>query len=143
MRPARSEPTTSIPLRSRCREQFGAEMAMQMGIAYSSRIMGVGIFAPAWAYDCRRKGHNLWSSECNLRFSESVAQLEATIRGWSGREIDQVEYLKGAADLLFRGCVRQFEDFVCSQSREALRAVRCGRQRARRGDVRRQGLASH
>ena len=37
---------------------------------------------------------HLWSPECNLRFSESVAQLEATIRGWSGRD-RPVEYLKG------------------------------------------------
>jgi Repeat of unknown function (DUF5648) len=70
----------------------GADMAMQLGIAYSSRIMGVGVFAYASAYDCGRLG-NPFYFECFLLDSPSVAGLESTMRAWSGTAIDPVSFL--------------------------------------------------
>ncbi len=79
----------------------GAGMAAQLGVAYASRIMGVGVFA-AWPYDCRRAGRVTLNS-CEGVLTPDIAPLEANMRRWSGVENDPVDYLKRQRIYVFAG----------------------------------------
>ena len=70
----------------------GANMAVQLSVAHSSRIKGVGVFSGV-PYDCLRPG-NVTSYYCSRGNQvPPIDILEASIRTWSGREIDDVAAL--------------------------------------------------
>jgi len=79
----------------------GGEMAIQLGVAYSSRIMGVAAFAAA-PYDCRRPG-GVTLNTCDNHQTPDVAPLEANMRKWSGSLIDPVERLTRQKVYLYVG----------------------------------------
>ncbi len=64
----------------------GGSMAMQLGVAYSAQIMGVGVFA-GYPYDCWRTDTR---RDCTGQNTPELGALEANMRAWSGREIDAV-----------------------------------------------------
>ena len=70
----------------------GGSMAIQLGVAYSSRIMGVAAF-DGIPYDCRRPGNvTLADCEDGLR-TPSIESLALNMNRWSGKEIDPVSNL--------------------------------------------------
>ncbi|MFO1414032.1 MAG: hypothetical protein U1F10_09045 [Burkholderiales bacterium] len=79
----------------------GADMAVQLGVAYSSQIRGVAAFAPA-PYDCRRGG-GVTDNNCFGDQNPDIALPEANMRRWSGREIDAVANLARQRVYVFRG----------------------------------------
>jgi len=72
----------------------GAFMAGQLGIAYSSRFMGVGVIAGGY-YDCVSSG--TW--RCSRSASTSIAQMNA----WSGSLIDPVSNIARQKIYVFTG----------------------------------------
>ena len=66
----------------------GSSMAMQLAVAYSSRIMGVAAFS-GFPYDCRRAG-NVTSKDCAGLNTPDISILAANMNRWSGHEIDPV-----------------------------------------------------
>jgi hypothetical protein len=79
----------------------GAHMAIQIGIAHSSRIMGVGAFSPL-AYDCNRRG-TAYNYLCAAVGTSEVPGLAESMRNLSGREIDAVENLARQRIYAFAG----------------------------------------
>lgn len=67
-------------------------MAQQLGVAYSSRFMGVGVLAGGF-YDCRR------GFTCTRSTAESIANMNA----WSGSLIDPVSNLARQQIYVFIG----------------------------------------
>ena len=61
---------------------------MQLGVAYSSRIMGVGALAGV-PYDCLRAG-NISLGHCSGEQTPDISILQANMNRWSGHEIDPV-----------------------------------------------------
>ena len=66
----------------------GANMAIQVGVAYSSRIAGVGVFSGV-PYDCFRPG-NVTRSSCSADTEPDIEPLIANMRAWSGDKIDSL-----------------------------------------------------
>jgi len=70
----------------------GAFMAQQLGVAYSSRFMGVGVLAGGF-YDCRR------GTTCTRSPADSIASMNA----WSGSLIDPVSNIARQQIYVFIG----------------------------------------
>jgi poly(3-hydroxybutyrate) depolymerase len=77
----------------------GAFFAMQMGIAYSSTIMGVGIFAGG-PYDCARQVAYVG---CLANATPANAAGLANLQAWSGTRIDPVSNIARQRIYLFTG----------------------------------------
>ncbi len=79
----------------------GGVMAMQLSVAYSSRIMGVGVFA-GWHYDCRRTEP---SSDCHglNAVAPEIARSQGNIDSWSGNRIDPVANIARQKIYVFGG----------------------------------------
>ncbi|MFO1310850.1 MAG: PHB depolymerase family esterase [Burkholderiales bacterium] len=70
----------------------GAFMAQQLGVAYSSRFMGVGVLAGGF-YDCRR------GANCLRSTADSIANMNA----WSGSLVDPVSEIARQRIYVFIG----------------------------------------
>lgn len=79
----------------------GGAMAIQLGVAYSSRIMGVAAFSGI-PYDCRRRS-DVTLNSCSGLLTPNIAPLEANMRLWSGRENDDVTNLARQRVFVFVG----------------------------------------
>lgn len=79
----------------------GGAMAIQVGVAYSSRIMGVAAFA-ASPYDCQRAG-NITVAKCQGRDVPDIEPLALNMQRWSGDRIDPVANLARQKVYLFVG----------------------------------------
>ncbi|MFO1304536.1 MAG: hypothetical protein U1F54_12440 [Burkholderiales bacterium] len=79
----------------------GANMAIQLGVAYASRIMGVAAFA-GQPYDCLRPG-NITSNNCAGTNVPDIAPLRDNMLRWSGKENDPVEALARQRIYVFVG----------------------------------------
>ena len=108
----------------------GGVMAIQLGVAYSSRIMGVAVFS-APPYDrmrvyspARTPGHPE-DDYCVGLFTPDLAPLLANMRAWSGRQIDPLDNLARQRIFIFEGTsdsvvgpsvvgqtVKQYAEFV-------------------------------
>ena len=81
----------------------GGGMAIQLGVAYSSRIMGVGAFA-APPYDCLR-ADNVTPNNCLRTNTPDISGSRANIRRWSGHEIDSTDHLARQRIFIYVGAV--------------------------------------
>jgi poly(3-hydroxybutyrate) depolymerase len=79
----------------------GADMAIQLGVAFASRVMGVAAFAGT-PYDCYRPG-GVTQNNCDGTNTPDVSSLEANIRRWSGRENDPISSLARQRLFVFAG----------------------------------------
>ena len=79
----------------------GANMAIQLGVAYATRIMGVAAFAGV-PYDCLRPG-NVTSFNCAERNTPEITPLRANMLRWSGKENDPVDALARQRIYVFVG----------------------------------------
>jgi len=86
--------------------ESGSSMAMQLGIAYSSRIMGIGAFV-GHPYDCLRPG-NLSNANCRYLNTPDILGLQANMNRWSGQEIDAVANIARQRIYVYAGA----NDFV-------------------------------
>lgn len=77
----------------------GAFMAQQLGIAYSSRIMGVGVFAGG-IYDCWR---TVPPPGCAYPNRPDITRAVANMNTWSGTQIDPVSNLARQKIYVFIG----------------------------------------
>ncbi|MCC6194064.1 MAG: hypothetical protein IT518_06295, partial [Burkholderiales bacterium] len=80
---------------------WGGAMAIQVGVAHSSRIMGVAAFA-AFPYDCERRG-GVTPRLCAGLEGPDVIGLVANARAWFGHEIDAQEHLRRQRIFLYAG----------------------------------------
>lgn len=76
----------------------GAFMAQQLGVSYSSRFMGVGVFAGG-VYDCWRSGH----PGCAYPNTPNIIGPEANMRAWSATLIDPVSNIARQKIYVFVG----------------------------------------
>jgi poly(3-hydroxybutyrate) depolymerase len=79
----------------------GADMAIQLGVAFASKIMGVAAFAPT-PYDCYRPA-GVTKNNCDGTNTPDIAPLEANMRRWSGRENDSTDFLARQRVFMFVG----------------------------------------
>ena len=81
----------------------GASMAIQLGVAYASRIMGVAAFSTA-PYDCLRGlGSSLTSNNCTGFNTPQIAELKGNMLRWSGKENDPVQDIASQRIYVFVG----------------------------------------
>jgi len=79
----------------------GAFMAQQLGIAYSSRFMGVGAFAGG-PYDCRRTQPTA-SCQGQSGLTPEISAARLNIDNWSGNLIDPVANIARQRVFFFSG----------------------------------------
>ncbi|HEY7240994.1 MAG TPA: PHB depolymerase family esterase [Burkholderiales bacterium] len=77
----------------------GAFMAQQLGVAYSSRFMGIGVFEGG-IYDCWR---TVPPPGCSYPNSPSIGQAVANMNAWSGSLIDPVSNIARQKVYVFVG----------------------------------------